>query len=462
MTVDLVRRPLSLAAPPEALHFVGASGAGMSALARLFLAAGTRITGSDLDPRPALRALGLNTRILRGHDERYLPKDADAVVRTVAVPDDNPEIAAALARGVPVLAYDEAVRQATLERDVCAVAGTHGKTTTAALLTRILERTGFEPASIIGGHVPEFGGGALVGGGPVVVEACEFAGTIRSLRPRHAIVTNIAADHMDRYRGMAALRKAFRRLARSVPPDGVIVCPEPVALELELDRAIPGRLVTVGRGQGRVRMAHDGLLLSLSGAAGTPWGCVPLPMPGDHNAWNTALAVVLARAAWGVSVESSAAALAGFRGVERRFEVRHESREAVVVDDYAHHPDEVEVTLRTARIRFPGRRVVAIFQPHLASRTDTHFEGFLNALASADMIVLVADYRVAGRETEAGEGASRMAEIFGRLHAPVVFAPDVASVTEMTLARARHGDVFCIMGAGDVREVASELVDGLH
>lgn len=402
-------------------------------------------------------------RATAGHDATRLSADVSCVFRSEAIDDDNPEIAAARQRGVPVLRYGELLAELSRGREDTAVAGTHGKTTTSAMLAFILREAGLEPGALIGGAVPQLGGGALLGEGrPLVLEACEYRESFLALEPRHAVITNVDDDHLDHYGTEDRLRGAFRKFAGRVQAGGLLVTTATVARDLDLRGAARCRMLTLGskRRDVRVRVERDESF-SLLHPDGRRTPSMTLSLPGHHNIMNAAMAALMADRAYGVDRDLVADAIGRFGGVCRRFDVLRDDAEAVLVDDYAHHPTELEATLLTARRRYPGRRLLAVFQPHLFSRTRRHFPGFLNALAHADRCVVVDDYVVAGRDEGETAGARHLFEALRSLYMPCV-RTTVAHAADTILANLESGDVVVTCGAGDVGEASRELAQRLR
>lgn len=441
------------------IHLVGIGGIGMSALARHLAFAGKAVDGTDLligDATLMLEKCGIEVRI--GHDASMVADDVDLLVRTTAVPDDNPEIVAARRRGIPILDYPDALAELLTGKESVAVAGCHGKTTTTAMTAWILDRAGLSPRAVVGGLVPQFSGNVLLGRGPAfVTEACEHRRAFHRLLPRHAVITNIGADHLDYYRDIDEIRAAFVGFARRVAPGGILAMHRETFAEDAGFGDIPARVVLVGdrAGDQTIERTTKGVRFRFIDGSATPE--FRLRVPGRHNIMNAALAALMAKEAFGVSPEVIASALSIFGGVGRRFEVLFDVGDMTVVDDYAHHPDEISATLTAAREVWPDRRLVAIFQPHLESRTQKLFEPFVDALSEADMVLCVDDYRVAGRDVVAGVGSQKIACELRRRSRSAVFSGGLRDSVECALFHSRPGDVMLVMGAGDVREVSLEL-----
>ncbi|MCI0585087.1 MAG: UDP-N-acetylmuramate--L-alanine ligase, partial [Chloroflexi bacterium] len=354
------------------LHFVGIGGAGMSALAELLLERGHEVSGCDRQRGSVterLAGLGVDVRI--GHGD-HAPADAALVVSS-AVPADHPEIVAARSRGQTVVRRAELLGLVMDRMRGIAIAGTHGKSTTTTMIGAVLETAGRDPTVLVGGRIRGRAGNARVGSGPwLVAEADEYDRSFLTLTPECAVINNVEADHLDTYGTMDALREAFRTFAARTRQGGVVVRgiddPETRRIAVPAGR----RSVTFGLAEDadvravgieRERLeTRFGLVL--------PEGAliqVVLEIPGEHNVRN---ALSAAAAAWslGVGADAIRRGLAVVQGVERRFEVVHEDTDVLIVDDYAHHPSEIEATLASARSGWPGRRIVAVFQPHLYSR----------------------------------------------------------------------------------------------
>ena len=441
------------------VHFVGIGGIGMSALARFMHSRETRVSGSDalVDERlAALENLGMS--ICEGHSEHHLPADVDRVVITAAVGTDNPEVEEAMRRGIEVVSYARALAEVGMNMPSIAVAGTHGKTTTASMIAFVLQELGVDPAAVIGGHVPQLGGNVLTGQGPAfVMEACEYARSFLELSPMHAVITNVGDDHLDYYGSSDRLRAAFREFAGRIDRAGLLVTCSRVARDLDLRGVVNCRMLTIGAKRRDVRVTNGPAGFILQFPEGTRSRQLKLRLPGDHNVANAAMAAVACHRSYDLPLGDIIDILEHFEGVERRFRVLHDGADFAVVDDYAHHPTEIEATLLAARERFPKRRLIAVFQPHLVERVRRHFAGFLNALAYADDLVLVRDCRVIGRSGQNRDGAQELHEAFRRLSVPCDFCNDVRETAGFLQLRRRRGDVFCIMGAGDVGEVSREL-----
>lgn len=440
------------------MHFVGIGGVGMCALAEILLDDGLVVSGCDAiesERTDLLRGRGVEVAI--GHDPAHL-EAADAVVVSAAVASANPEMAAARDRGLPV------VRRATLLAELgrggllAAVAGTHGKTTTTALLAHILDEAGAGATAAVGGLVRGRDAYGWRGASDIVVcEADEFDRSFLELHPLIAVVTNVEPDHLDCYESSEALRSAFATFAARPPFHGrLLVCgDDPVAASLA--GAARARTLTYGLGEESelraVEIRSEGgrstfqVLLS-----GHPLGTVDLALPGDHNVRN-ALAAVGVCLEFGLAFADAAAACATFGGVGRRFETVGERRGVRVLDDYAHHPTEIEAVLRAAHGAFPGRRIVVVFQPHLFSRTRDFADDFGRALATAETAVVVPIYP-AREEPIPGVTHHRILDsLAARGGAEAVDGIDLDQAPAILDGILRDGDLLLTLGAGDVDRV---------
>ena len=445
------------------VHFMGIAGAGMSGLALLARQQGATITGCDNDPSGAADLAALGVEIWRGHDPGHVV-GARALVVTAAVPGDHPELERARALGVPVVRRADALSQAVAGGTVVAVAGTHGKTTTTVMVTEALAAAGRDPTGLAGGRVATWGGNARVGGRELyVVEADEFDRAFLSLEPTVAVVNNVEADHLECYGGsVATLEDVFAEFAGRARR-AIVGTDDAGAARVAARLAVPVWRVGVGGGAGAgvdVRIIDPALgergstaRIELPGGRAL---ALRLRVPGLHNLRNAAAALAVVHEL-GADLERALAALAEFGGVGRRFERVGEARGVTVVDDYAHHPTEVAATLAAARQAFPRRRVVAVFQPHLFSRTALHGEALGRALAAADVVVVAPIY-AAREQPLAGVSADLVARGAAGAGATTIAVRERAGLTERVVETVRAGDVVFTLGAGDITRVGPELL----
>ena len=445
------------------IHFVGIGGIGMSGIAEILAEEGVAVSGCDMRPSAGsdlLRRRGLE--ILAGHDPSHLD-GVDLVVVTAAVKAGNPEVDAARERGIRVMRRSEILGEiVNLKRSV-GVAGTHGKTTTSSMIAVMLDEAGLDPTVMVGGIVRNLGGNARSGRGDLlVVEADEYDRTFHHLHPEIAVVTNIEADHLEYYGSFENILEAFRVFLDGVRPEGFIVAcvDDPAVAELmtaraQLDGAAP-RVVTYGLGE-QAQLRATALAFDERGAtfevAGV--GSFKTFVPGEHNVRN-ALAVIGVGRALGIETAVIARGLAKFLGVDRRFQILGQYAGAIVVDDYAHHPTEIRATLDAARRGYPGRRIVALFQPHLYSRTRDFAGDFAASLRVADVAIVAPIY--AAREEPISGITARL--IIDADPAIELIEKGNEDIAEELRARLQPNDIFITMGAGDVHQIGEALVAG--
>jgi UDP-N-acetylmuramate--alanine ligase len=447
---------------PRPIHFMGIAGAGMGALALLARHRGVAITGSDIDPTNAADLIEAGVEVYTGHDPSHI-RDAGAVVYTSAVPPDHPVLAAAVAAGIPIFKRAEALRLLLSGRPVVGVAGTHGKTTTTAMVTEVLEACGFDPTGIVGGRVAAWGGNARVGSDRLyVVEADEYDRSFLSLHPRIAVVNNVESDHLECYGSEAAMEDAFvefagraERVLVGADDPGARRVAERVGgavWRVGLDATADIRMTDVrqepGSTTGSLHLA-DGRAVRLT-----------LTVPGIHNLRNAAMAIGVATAL-DADLAAAAAALTRFTGVGRRFQVLGTKRGVTVVDDYAHHATEVAATLLAARQQFPGARIMAAFQPHLYSRTQRQGGALGRALAAADVVV-VTDVYPAREQPIPDVTGMMVVEAAREAGADVTWVENRDHLARQLAEMARPGDVVLTLGAGDITLVAGELLHQLN
>jgi UDP-N-acetylmuramate--alanine ligase len=443
----------------QPVHFVGIAGAGMSALAELLHRRGATVTGCDVNPAnaPDLSRLGIS--VVAGHDPSHADS-AGAFVVTSAMPRDHPELVRARERGIPVIRRAEALAEAISGGDVIGIAGTHGKTTTTVMTTDALRGAGFSPTGIAGGRVGAWNGNLSDGGDRLfVVEADEYDRSFLALTPTIAVVTNVEADHLDIYDGLDDLRTAFAQYLR--PARALVLCDDDAGVR---GLALPtgAQVIRYAIRSSDARLRAGSVRPADGGSAFTavfddePICDVRLRVPGEHNVLN-ALAALGSGLVLGADPMLLAEGLAGFAGVERRFQRVGETRGVLVIDDYAHHPTELRATLEAARVAYPGRRIVAAFQPHLFSRTRDFAREFGEALGAADAAYLAEIYP-AREQPIAGVTAGLIADAAKDVGRPVAWRGARDELASALAADVRPGDLVLTMGAGDITRTGPELL----
>ncbi|MBT2567067.1 UDP-N-acetylmuramate--L-alanine ligase [Arthrobacter sp. ISL-85] len=443
------------------VHFIGIGGVGMSAVARIMVARGVPVSGSDAKDLPVMADLAAaGARIAVGYAAGNLA-DAQTVVAGSAIREDNPELAAARQAGLPVLHRSQALAATMGDDTVVTVAGTHGKSTTTSMVTVLLRAAGLDPSFAVGANIPALGVNAAHGtSGIFVAEADESDGSFLNYRPRIAVVTNVEPDHLDYYGTAEAVYESFDRFTALLPADGLLVaCADDAgALALAERTRTRGntRVVLYGTNDAAdVRLYDDGPGHVAVSAGGARYG-LSLQVPGRHNALNAAAAFAVALEL-GVDAASAAAGLAHFGGASRRFELKGSARGVRVFDDYAHHPTEVRAALTAARSVAGGHKVHVLFQPHLFSRTREFAAQFADALNLADT-ALVLDIYPAREDPIPGVTSQLIADHLkegGRL-------AGAADAVETLAKAAEDGDVVLTVGAGDVTAYGPQIVEALR
>lgn len=465
------------------IHFIGIGGAGMSALAQIALARGARVSGSDTGDSALLRRLeAQGATIYPAQQASNIRSDVELVVYSAAISEENPELAAARRAGCRVISRAQCLGElmASFAGPRVAVTGTHGKTTTTAMMHEALAAGGLDPTTLIGGEYAGIGGNVRIGqSGCFLTEACEAYGSFLELKPDLIALTNVEADHLDYYETPEQVVEAFCRFIEQTPPDA--------ALSLCLDDPGVQQVIALLRARGVRRRAigyglnpygPDSLYASNIAVEGTQTrfhvfyctpegeermlGIVRTGVPGTHNVLN-ALAAIGAGIALNIPFPTLAEGLERFTGAGRRFERLGEAQKILVIDDYAHHPTEIRATLQAARSAYPSRRLIAVFQPHLFSRTRDFMREFAEALSGADAVVL-ADIYPAREQPIPGVRVTEMARLIAE-RAPektLLFLPDKSDLVGALAWITRPGDLTLTMGAGDIRAVGERFLELLR
>jgi len=455
--------------PAKKVHLIGIGGTGMSGVARMLLCEGAAVSGSDMRDNPVfevLRKMGAVVHV--GHSPSNIPPDVDLVVISAAVKPDNVELVEAGRRRIEVIKYARALGLLMAGQEGVAVSGTHGKTTTTAMLAVILVAAGKDPSFVVGGHVPQLGASSAEGhNGIFVAEACEYDRSFLNLCPRIAIINNIEEDHLDYYHDLAEIISAFREFASLLPPDGLLIVSAHDRNAVAVAESTSARKETFG-----ARIPADWRAENLSAAGGrytfdvihkgAALGTVHLGIPGVQNVLN-ALAAAAAANALGVDFPVIADALSKFQGAARRFEVIGEARGVTIIDDYGHHPTEIQVTLKAAREFFRAGRLWAVFQPHQYSRTRFFLKDFARSFSQADKIIVPDIYFVRDSDQERAtvNAGDLVRELVG-LGYDAEYIPSWGAIVDRISAQAERGDVVLTLGAGNVNEVAYALLERLR
>jgi UDP-N-acetylmuramate--alanine ligase len=450
----------------EHIHFIGIGGTGLSAIAKVLLELGYQVSGSDLTISPLFEGVKASGAVVfQGHRAENI-QGADLIVRSSAIPDENPEVQAALAAGIPVLKRSEFLGRLLEGKKVLAIAGSHGKTTTTSMLSWVLSSLGLDPSFIVGGVVANLGTNARAGKGKYfVIEADEYDHMFLGLNPDLALVTNVEHDHPDIFPTEKSFREAFQAFVGKLRPGGtLILCGEdPGASSLAAVLQKDQTLITYGFEEhdrdysaSKIRTLPGGgseFEIAVHDTRGISPIKICLQIPGKHNVLN-ATGAFAAGDQLGLDRSEIARTLGEFKGSERRFEIRGDFQGITLIDDYAHHPTEIRTTLAAARSVFPDRRILGIWQPHTYSRTQTLRDGFTEAFTDGDQIIVLDVY--AAREKEPSDFS-----ITGLVEAikgvPAIHLPGRNEVIEYLKKELLPGDVLLIFSAGDAIEINQEL-----
>jgi UDP-N-acetylmuramate--alanine ligase len=459
------------------VHFIGIGGSGLSAIARLLLESGYEVSGSDRALTPfAEDVRRAGAKVFIGHHPRNIA-EADWVVRSSAVTEDNPEVQAAKRAGIPVYKRADFLGRLMENRTGIAIAGTHGKTTTTAMTAWVLSRLGRDPSFIVGGVMNNFGVNARAGRSKLfVIEADEYDYMFLGLKPQIAVVTSLEHDHPDLFPTLESMYMAFEKFVDLLPDDGtLIVCAEDTGAAALIPhvRKIGRNVISYGMQgdmtintpfwvqardvQPNQRGGFDFTVMSNIETQASVSARVSLQVPGVHNVRN-AMAVIAIVGVLGLSRTKAAEALAEFTGTGRRFQLHGEVNGISIFDDYAHHPTEIQATLAGARARYPGRRIWAVWQPHTYSRTQTLFLEFSRAFKDADEVIVTEVYaaREPKQEFTSAEIVSAMPHLSAR------YIETLPEVSKYLIENLRSGDIVLILSAGDADQVSEDVVKGLQ
>ena len=445
------------------IHMVGIGGSGMSGIAEVLLSLGYQVSGSDLSAGSGLRRLQhLGAEVFSGHRADNLG-NAQVLVKSTAVGEDNPEVQAARESNIPVIPRAEMLAELMRLKTGIAVAGTHGKTTTTSFLGTIFKEAGVDPTVIIGGRLNSYGSNALQGTGEfLIAEADESDGSFLCLKPIMNIVTNVDADHLDFYRDIDEIRESFITFMNSVPFYGInVVCGD--------DQGVKSLLPRINRPVMTYGLEHDNnIRAEIVNASTGPefnvfvndefWASVKLAHPGIHNILNSLAAVGMSMHC-GLNKHEILRGLASFGGVDRRFQVKGEKQGVLVVDDYGHHPTEIRATIETARMCYPHRRLVVLFQPHRFTRTRALFGDFCKELAKIDVLLLTEIYP-ASESPIPGVNAQSLAQGIRQIsRTKVRFFENLEDVNESIKDILKQGDIFLTLGAGNVWQAGDAFLE---
>lgn len=448
------------------IHFVGVGGIGMSGIAELLLNQGYRVSGSDLrESDTTARLAELGGEIIIGHSAENIT-EVDVVVTSTAVKADNPEVVEALRQHVAVIPRAEMLAELMRMKYGIAIAGTHGKTTTTSMMSVVLHHAGIDPTAVIGGKLDAFGSNAKLGRGKfLVAEADESDGSFMHLSPTIAVVTNIDADHLDFYTGIDEIKQIFIDFINKVPFYGrAILCLEDRNIQ-EILPAVKKRFTTYGFSSQADFYAEDiqqrqGRTSFTAFYQGEELGRISFRMPGRHSVLN-ALSVIAVAHELEIPFQTIIGGFRNFGGLQRRFELREEINNIMIIDDYGHHPAEIKATLSAAKSSW-NKRVIAVFQPHRFSRTAALFDDFLTAFYQADQLVIT-DVYAAGEDPIEGASGEKLAQgIVEHGHKAVTYRNSLEEVAEFVAGIVEPGDMVVTLGAGNINQVCRLLAEKLR
>ena len=449
------------------IHFVGIGGGGMSGIARILLALGADVSGSDVKDSSALDGLRtLGARISIGHSEANVPQSG-VLVASSAIAEGNPEIIAARSRGLVVLLRAQALALIMSQKRAIAIAGTHGKTTTTSMATVALQRCGADPSFAIGAAVTNSGTNAHHGSGDIfVAEADESDGSFLAYKPLGAVITNIELDHVDNFHSLVEMDELFAQFIDSIQSGGFLVaCIDDSGVNRALAKIQRTDLLVITYGESSsADLKIDRISLTQTGSIsrvtwkGRVLGELHLKVPGRHNVANAAATLATALHL-GFSIDQLFAGLQSFTGARRRFEIKGEVNGVTVVDDYGHHPTEIRVTLEAARNFAGNGRILVIFQPHRFSRTEKFAAEFAHELSQADHVFLLEIY-AASEKPIPGTTSLSISKLMKS--EKVTYEPSMPVVIEQVVKMAERGDLIMTLGAGDVSALGPLIVDLLH
>ena len=450
---------------PANLHFTGIGGISMSALAEIMISRGFTVTGSDSHESKITDHLeSLGAKIFYNQVAGNISSDIDVLIYTAAIKQDNPELVKAKELGIPLLTRAEFLGQIMLNYPMAiGVSGTHGKTTTTSMLSQIMLEGNTDPTILVGGIMPAIHGNTRVGhSDKLITEACEYTNSFLSFKPNMAIILNVAADHLDFFKDLDDIKHSFRKFAELVPDDGFLVINSDIDnLEYFTD-GLKCKVITVGSDPAKSdysatniefdQFAKGSYDLVVNGEKSFH---VALNVTGEHNIYNS-LAAIAAAHAMGISDENIKAGLTQYGGTDRRFQYKGKVGDVTIIDDYAHHPDEITATIKTAK-HYPHKKMWVVFQPHTYSRTKSLLPEFGKALKEADAVVLADIY--AARETDnLGVSSSDLCDKINERGGKAYYFPTFDEIEAFLLENCINGDVLITMGAGDVYKIGESIL----
>ncbi len=450
---------------PIYVHFIGIGGISMSGLAEILMNEGFRVSGSDMKSSELTDNLEKKGAVISIGQKAENISDPDLVVYTAAIHPDNPEYAEAVRKGIPMLSRAELLGEIMANYgEAVNVSGTHGKTTTTSMITDIMLEAGKEPTVTVGGMLDAIGGNIKIGKRDLfIAEACEYTNSFLSFHPTIAVILNVEADHLDFFKDIDDIRSSFKRFALTLPQDdrGFLIINGDIRDVSYFTDAVNCGCLTFGKAPGCDLTAVDIEFDDKACASyslivkGENKGRVVLSVPGEHNVYNS-LAAIGVGLRLGIGLDTIIRALKGYTGTKRRFELKGNVRGFDVIDDYAHHPQEIEATLKAAAM-YPHKKLFVVFQPHTYTRTKALLNEFADALCGADEVIL-ADIYAAREKNTIGISSADLADLIAEKGGRSVYIPDFESIKEYIYDNVKEGDLLITMGAGNVVDIADQLI----
>jgi len=448
-------------------HFIGIGGIGMSALAQILVSRGNKVSGSDLAENSFTKNLqSLGATIYLGHKKEHLSKDTQVVVMSAAISDKNPEYKEALRLGIPTISRGELLGQLMDEKTGIAVTGTHGKTTTSSLISHIFEDAKLDPTIVVGGEVRNIGGNAKDGQGKYfIAETCEYKRFFKDIHPDIAVITNIEEDHLDYYKDLEDIISAFSDFTGNIKEGGMLVACFDDENTRELAESYDGNVVSYGISSAELNYRADNLRLEENVQKfrvyknGSDLGDFELKVPGIHSILN-ALASIAVALECGIKLGIIKESISEFMGAVRRMETKGEKEGVLVIDDYAHHPTEIQATLQAIKSFYPKRKVWCVFQPHQHSRTRILLNNFVSALLEADEVIVPKIYPVRDTaEDIASVSGEDLVNILKSKGKASEYIPDFKDVVSYLKKNVSKNDIIITMGAGPVNQIGEMYLE---
>ena len=450
---------------PIHVHFIGIGGISMSGLAEILLSEGFTVSGSDMKASELTDHLKEKGAVIAIGQRAENITSPDLVVYTAAIRPDNPEFREAVDRGIPMLSRADLLGELMNNyREAVNIAGTHGKTTTTSMITNILLEASKDPTVSVGGSLDSIGGNVRIGGSDLfVAEACEYTNSFLSFHPTIAVILNVEADHLDFFKDLDDIRKSFRRFVQTLPQDerGLLVLNGDITDRSFFTEGMGCSVVTFGSSEDCDYSARDIVFDELARASytllrsGREAGRVHLGVPGEHNVYNSLAAIAVADRL-GIPLATTLKGLESYTGVLRRFEYKGQVNGFTILDDYAHHPQEITATLAAAA-RYPHRKIHVIFQPHTYTRTKALLPEFAEALMAADEVIL-ADIYAAREKNTIGISSADIGDLINTSGGRAVYIPTFEKIKQYVLETVQEGDLLITMGAGNVVDIADQLI----